>query len=206
MKKPQGLTRTPSQGPRARGCSGLLALLLIGATCGWRAAGAAEVPWSIEPGQVLLLRHALAPGTGDPPGFRLGDCKTQRNLDETGRRQARALGDRLRERGLTRARIYSSQWCRCLETARLLDLGPVTELPALSSFFERPEDREPNLAALEELLRRQPADGEPLILVTHQVTITALTGIYPRPGEGVLMALVPGEAPRLLGPVRVPQD
>lgn len=163
-------------------------------------------PWSIEPGQVLLLRHALAPGTGDPPAFRLGDCKTQRNLDETGRFQARALGNRLREGGLTRARVYSSQWCRCLETARLLDLGPVTEVPALSSFFERPEDREPNLAALQELLRRQPADGEPLILVTHQVTITALTGIYPRPGEGVLMALVPGEAPRLLGPVRVPQD
>lgn len=206
MNQPKRLTLTASQGPRAQVWAGLLALLLIGVTFGWPAAGAAAAPWSIEPGQVLLLRHALAPGTGDPPAFRLGDCKTQRNLDETGRFQARALGNRLREGGLTRARVYSSQWCRCLETARLLDLGPVTEVPALSSFFERPEDREPNLAALQELLRRQPADGEPLILVTHQVTITALTGIYPRPGEGVLMALVPGEAPRLLGPVRVPQD
>jgi broad specificity phosphatase PhoE len=186
--------------------AGLLTLLLLGASLGWPTAHAAEGPWRIGPGQVLLLRHALAPGTGDPPGFRLGDCSTQRNLDANGRRQARRLGDWLRERGVTRARVYSSQWCRCLETAKLLALGPVTELPALNSFFGRPQDQAPKISALETFLRDQPMDGDPLILVTHQVTITALTGIYPRPGDGVLLNLVPGEAPRLLGPVPVPQD
>ena len=206
MKDPKRPTLTTGRGPRPRGWAGLLAALLLGASIGWPAAHAAEGPWRIGSGQVLLLRHALAPGTGDPPGFRHGDCSTQRNLDETGRRQARLLGDWLRDQGLARARIYSSQWCRCLETARLLRLGPVTELPALNSFFERPEDRAPKLAALEKFLRDQPADGDPLILVTHQVTITALTGLYPRPGDGVLLDLVPGEAPRLLGPVRVVED
>ena len=94
-----------------------------------------------EPGAVLLIRHALAPGVGDPDGFRLDDCATQRNLSDEGRRQARAIGDWLRARGIGQAHVYSSQWCRCLETAALLDLGPVTELPALNSFFERRQDR-----------------------------------------------------------------
>jgi len=182
------------------------ALLLIGAILGWPVVMAGEAPWTAGPGQVLLLRHALAPGTGDPTGFRFGDCSTQRNLDEAGRRQARSIGTWLRERGVTRARVYSSQWCRCLETAELLGLGPVTELAALNSFYERAEDRAPNLAALGEFLGGQPADGDLLVLVTHQVTITALTGIYPRPGDGVLMALVPGGAPRVLGPVRLSRD
>lgn len=69
---------------------------------------------------VLLLRHALAPGTGDPPGFRIDNCSTQRNLDERGRAQARAIGAWLRSRGVTAMAVYSSQWCRCPETARLL--------------------------------------------------------------------------------------
>ncbi len=95
-----------------------------------------------KPGRVLMLRHAQAPGVGDPPGFRLDDCATQRNLDDSGRRQARALGSRLANAGVATARVYSSQWCRCLETARLLQLGPVSELPALNSFFERSQDRD----------------------------------------------------------------
>jgi len=84
-------------------------------------------------GTVLLIRHALAPGIGDPDGFRLDGCATQRSLSDEGRRQARAIGDWLQARGIGQARVYSSQWCRCLETAALLDLGPVTELPALNS-------------------------------------------------------------------------
>ncbi len=83
---------------------------------------AATLPLSelAKPGRVLILRHAEAPGVGDPPGFRLGDCATQRNLNESGRRQAQALGARLANAGVTTAQVYSSQWCRCLETARLL--------------------------------------------------------------------------------------
>jgi phosphohistidine phosphatase SixA len=150
-------------------------------------------------GHVLLLRHAEAPGTGDPAGFRLGDCSTQRDLSEAGREQARAIGDWLRDRGITRARVYSSQWCRCLETAELLALGPVVELPGLNSFFNRPQDRAPNLAALREFLQDRPPGGEALILVTHQVTISALTGEYTASGEGVLATLDQDGALRTVG-------
>lgn len=94
---------------------------------------------------ILMIRHALAPGTGDPANFKIGDCSTQRNLDVRGREQARDIGNWLRSNGITSARMYSSQWCRCLETAGLIDLGPVEELPALNSFFELLQNREPNL-------------------------------------------------------------
>ena len=140
-------------------------------------------------GHVLLLRHAYAPGTGDPEHFRIGDCTTQRNLNDQGRTQAKQIGQWLRRRGIETARIYSSQWCRCQETARLLDLGPVTDLPALNSFFERPQDREPNLAALRVFLSRQPTEGRLIILVTHFVTISGITGEGVASGEGVVLKL-----------------
>jgi len=145
-----------------------------------------------EPGAVLLIRHALAPGIGDPANFRLGDCATQRNLSEEGRQQARAIGHWLRSRGIGHARVHSSQWCRCLETAALLDLGPVTELPALNSFFEHPAERDGRLAELRQFLAAQPRDGGPLVLVTHQVTISAVSGTFADSGTGVLMALAEG--------------
>jgi phosphohistidine phosphatase SixA len=148
---------------------------------------------------VLLIRHATAPGMGDPEGFRLGDCATQRNLSDGGREQARAIGDWLRDHGIERAHVYSSQWCRCLETAELLDLGPVVELPGLSSFYERPQDREPNLAAIRDFLKARPPRGELLILVTHQVTISALTGEHTASGHGVLATLGQGGALRTVG-------
>lgn len=140
-------------------------------------------------GHVLMLRHAYAPGTGDPARFRLGDCTTQRNLNDRGRAQAEAIGAWLRERGITRARVFSSQWCRCLQTAKHLGLGPVTPLPALNSFFEHPQDREPNLAALRRFLDDQPRDGALIILVTHFVTIAGITGDGVASGEGVVLKL-----------------
>jgi broad specificity phosphatase PhoE len=140
----------------------------------------------LQGGDVLLLRHAIAPGFGDPEGFRIDDCSTQRNLSEAGRRQARAIGDWLRARGIREARVYSSQWCRCLETAELLNLGEVSPLPALNSFFERPADREPNLRALNAFLASYTPRNQPLVLVTHQVTVSALTDIFPGSGEGVV--------------------
>lgn len=92
-----------------------------------------------KPGHFAIMRHALAPGTGDPRNFDLTDCSTQRNLSEAGREQAKAVGELLRKSGIEKAGVYSSQWCRCLDTATLLGLGPVTELPALNSFFQQPE-------------------------------------------------------------------
>ena len=145
-------------------------------------------------GHILMIRHALAPGFGDPPGFQIGDCATQRNLDERGRKQARAIGNWLRSNGITTARVYSSQWCRCLETAELLEVGPVKELPALNSFFELTQNRDPNLRALRKFIAEQPDDDVLIILVTHQVTISAIADEFVASGQGVLLNLN-GDAP-----------
>ena len=140
-------------------------------------------------GHILMIRHALAPGSGDPPNFIISDCSTQRNLDDSGRTQSRRIGMWLRANGIESARIYSSQWCRCLETARLIDLGPIQDLPALNSFYEKIEDREPNLQALNQFISQQPTYGKLIILVTHFVTISAITEITVSSGEGVLLEL-----------------
>ncbi|MET4734097.1 broad specificity phosphatase PhoE [Thalassospira sp. MBR-102] len=132
------------------------------------------------------MRHAIAPGTGDPENFTIGDCSTQRNLDETGRNQARAIGERVREAGIELDVILSSQWCRCLETASLLDLGPVTEEPALNSFFRDSGTKKTQTDQIIDRLGALP-EGSKVLLITHQVNITALTGIYPRSGEIILI-------------------
>jgi len=135
---------------------------------------------------LVVLRHARAPGTGDQPNFRLGDCSTQRNLSQEGRDQATRIGVRLRAAGLAATTVYSSQWCRCLETARNLGVGPVVELPALNSFFQSPEEEQKHTRSLRAWIAS--ADlGRPVVLVTHQVNITALTGIVPAEGEILIM-------------------
>ena len=135
---------------------------------------------------IAFLRHSIAPGNGDPPEFRLGDCETQRNLSMQGRDQATRIGELFRAHGIQSAQIFSSQWCRCLETARLLGLGPVEERPFLNSFFNDYARREPQTRMLREWLDQQ-ALSEPVVLVTHQVNITALTGVYPGSGELVIV-------------------
>lgn len=160
------------------------ALLFAGSAPMSRAAD----PGAVDPkGLIVLMRHAEAPGVGDPQTFQLRDCATQRNLDANGREQARRIGDRLRRLAIQRAAVYSSQWCRCLETARLLGVGPVQELPALNSFFSRQAEREAQIASLRAFLAALPTTGEPVVLVTHQVVVTALTGVYPASGESVLL-------------------
>ena len=152
-------------------------------------------------GHILMIRHALAPGNGDPPNFKIGDCATQRNLDDTGRNQARSIGVWLRNNGITSARVYSSQWCRCLETARLLNLGPVQELAALNSFYERAQDREPNLRALNDFISQQPVLGELIILVTHFVTIADIAGTGVSSGGGALLKLNADAPYTVVGPI-----
>ena len=131
---------------------------------------------------IALMRHAQAPGTGDPAGFRLGDCATQRNLSAQGRRQARDIGELFRKNGVATANVYSSQWCRCLDTAKGLGLGPVEPQPLLNSFFGSPEDGRPQTQALRAWMTGLPP-GRPVVLVTHQVNITGLTSIVPASGE-----------------------
>lgn len=169
----------------------ILSLTLVSATP--VAAFAADQSEAIDRlktgGHILMIRHALAPGNGDPPNFKIGDCATQRNLDDTGRDQARSIGVWLRNNGVTSARVYSSQWCRCIETARLLNLGPVQELGALNSYYERVQDREPNLRALNDFISQQPVKGGLIILVSHFVTIADIAGTGVSSGGGALLAL-----------------
>jgi len=138
------------------------------------------------PDYVALLRHAVAPGVGDPPQFSLDDCRTQRNLSESGRLQAKEIGERFRSRGIDRARVYTSQWCRCRQTAALLGLGEVRELELLNSFFRDYGRADEQTAGLRTWLLEMEYRG-PLILVTHQVNITALTGVHPSSGEMVVV-------------------
>jgi phosphohistidine phosphatase SixA len=155
-----------------------------------------------EPGVHVIMRHARAPGTGDPPDFRLGDCTTQRNLDETGRDQARRIGAAIREAAVAVDLVLSSEWCRATETARLLDLGPVETEPALNSFFE---DRELGPATTERLRTRLSGlEGRKAVLVTHQVNITALTGLVPTSGEMVVIEVEPDGDVAVRGRIALP--
>lgn len=164
-----------------------LALGLLYAAPGPLGAADAELLSALNSGgHFALLRHAIAPGTGDPVGFKLHDCSTQRNLSDDGRDQATRIGARLRVNGIQTARVFSSQWCRCLETADLLGIGPVEELPFLNSFFQQFENRGPQTQALKEWLASQELN-EVVVLVTHQVNVTALVDVYPLSGELVVV-------------------
>lgn len=140
---------------------------------------------------VAIMRHALAPGTSDPTGFRLDDCATQRNLDDRGKAQARAIGNAIRASGVKVDRVLSSQWCRCRETAELLGLGAVEEVPALNSFFEDRSTAADQTRAVRAILADLPA-AQTVMIVTHQVNITALTNQGVSSGEVFLLDLSNG--------------
>ena len=134
----------------------------------------------------VLIRHALAHGGGDPANFRVDDCSTQRNLSDEGRAQAVAIGALFRANGIASARVLSSQWCRCLETARLMSLGEVEEFSTLNSFFQAYEREGLQTQQLNSWLSKQDL-SVPTVLVTHQVNITALTNVFPSSGEIILV-------------------
>ncbi len=150
-------------------------------------ARASDAAWeALKAGQaILLMRHAIAPGGGDPAGFKLGDCSTQRNLSDEGRAQARKAGAMLREKGILNPQVFSSRWCRTRETAALLGFDAPQELPPLDSFFGKPELGPQRRAAFMEWIVQPSA--LPRILVTHQVNITAFTGVVPASGEMVIV-------------------
>ncbi|SHH94978.1 histidine phosphatase family protein [Marivita hallyeonensis] len=139
-----------------------------------------------QPGAFAIMRHALAPGTGDPADFDISDCSTQRNLDDRGRAQAERIGMAFRERGHSFDIVLTSQWCRCRDTAELLDLGPVQDAPAFNSFFQNRALRDPQTREAVAQLRALTA--RPFV-VTHFVNIVALTGQTTGSGE-VLIARV----------------
>ena len=137
-------------------------------------------------GKVVFMRHAVAPGTGDPNLFDLENCATQRTLDQEGRQQAKQIGEKLRDRKVEFAEIYSSEWCRCRETAKLLDMGKVTPLRALNSIYEHHFSRDELLPLLEEKLIDVESGDVPILMVTHFVTITAVTGRSVNSGDLVV--------------------
>jgi phosphohistidine phosphatase SixA len=184
--------------PGTRPIGVLLLLALVGA--GPSAAGASEPLWTLlrGGGQAVLLRHTITtPGAGDPPGFRLDDCATQRNLTEAGREDARRLGAAFRARGIPVGRVLSSRWCRCLETARLA-FGSPEPSDALANLFGNP-GREPEQTAALRALVSEPPRGGNLVLVSHGSTIHALTGIQPAPGEFVVVTPEGGSRFRVAG-------
>jgi broad specificity phosphatase PhoE len=178
--------------------------------CGFSARAAAdEALWKVlqHGGQVVLIRHASTDGgVGDPAGFRLDDCRTQRNLSAAGREEARRLGEAFRVRDIPVGQVLSSRWCRCQDTARLA-FGRVEAWPPLDSFFRDRHGAEVQTQAVRQRVSERPSTGN-LILVSHQVNISALTGLSPAPGEMVILTpLGQGEfrvagrlSPRTLAP------
>lgn len=169
-----------------------LALAAAGAT-GLAQAQPPDPFWRLlrEGGCVVLMRHAQTEaGVGDPPGFMLGQCRTQRNLSAAGREQARRVGERVRREGVAIASVRSSAWCRCVDTAQLA-FGTHAVWPALNSIFEGQGDAE---AQTREVLTAVAGLRAPenWILVTHQVNISALTGAFTAMGE--LLATRPDPA------------
>ena len=150
-----------------------------------------------RPGAIVLFRHATAPGVGDPPQFRLDDCATQRNLNEQGRAESRRLGEEFRRRGVNVGAVLSSQWCRTRETARLAFGDRVRDEPAFNSFFgQDAATREAQTERARRVLRDWKGPGT-LVVVTHQVNITAPPGHGAMSADGVVVQ------PTADGPFRV---
>jgi phosphohistidine phosphatase SixA len=143
---------------------------------------------SAPKGYVLLLRHTLAPGVGDPENFKLTDCATQRNLSEVGRQDAKEVGEWLKRRELKIFRVESSRWCRAKETAQLLNLGKVKLNKNLDSLFEESDiaNHPATKQVRKQILNHRNKVGL-LILVGHYVNIGAVTGVGVDSGEGVLV-------------------
>jgi phosphohistidine phosphatase SixA len=193
---------------KRRSC--IVATLLVLATWLAQAAQSADAAdegdWQqLRDGAVVLFRHTNAPGVGDPPGMRLGDCTTQRNLDDAGRAQARRLGAAFRARGIKVGTVFSSQWCRARDTAKeTFPDRPIREDSAFNSFFADRGEEPRHTAAARDLIHRWRGPGV-MVVVTHQVNITALTQRAARPGEGIVLH-PKAEGMRVVGTVRMRLD
>lgn len=137
-------------------------------------------------GQVVLLRHATTtPGVGDPTGFRLDSCVTQRNLTEAGRAEARQIGATFKTRSVPVERVLSSPWCRCLETARLA-FGSAEAWEPLSSLFADRTRQAEQTRAFRALAGEKRVGGN-TILVTHGANIVTFVGVSPALAEMVVV-------------------
>jgi len=142
-----------------------------------------------SPDYLLMMRHTRAPGVGDPSEFKLGDCKTQRNLSDEGIAQAVRIGQWLKQQGVKEAEVYASPWCRTIDTARLLSVGSVTSENTLASTFD---EKNTAVSVIDDVAafvaqKMKNKGSKTLILVTHQVNILAYSGVDTAAGEMVLI-------------------
>lgn len=165
-----------------------LSTLLLG---GANAAGVSDLLLTHD--HVLLMRHAYAPGVGDPRGYVLGRCETQRVLNDDGKTQAVNIGRWLRAKGVQDARVFTSIWCRCQQTAELLNVGPVTIEPSLASFFDEPGQASARNTSLKAFIAQalRSKRNQALILVTHHVNIREFMGQDIGSGDMVLARVNP---------------
>ena len=146
---------------------------------------------------IVFLRHALAPGVGDPLAFIKEDCSTQRNLNNEGRLQARLIGDYLRQSNIRFSEILTSEWCRCIDTAKELDIGKWKTFSGLNSFFQGHEKKYLVVNKLRKKIKSLKS-SDFVLFVTHQVVITEITGEVPRSGEMVLYNSITKKKSRLM--------
>jgi phosphohistidine phosphatase SixA len=183
-----------------------LLLLLFSAWLYSSSAVAGEI-WELlkQPGHIVLLRHSNAPGAKEEPyGINLKDCSIQRNLDEAGRLQARRIGDEFRKHGIQKLRLVSSQFCRALETAKLMNLGPVEELPALNQVFLADLIRlNESSEKTKKFMRAIPAK-QLTVLVSHVNNIQSIAGTLLSSGEMVVVHFDPSGHLAVYGRILVP--
>ena len=137
--------------------------------------------------KIILIRHALAPGRGDPKGFKIDDCKTQRNLDMIGINQSKKIGKLFKENKIKIDQVLSSQWCRCKDTAKYA-FGNFKEFSALNSTFSPPydENEKKQIKELKNFVKNSHGRGKNLVLITHYVVILAMTGETSSSGELII--------------------
>ena len=150
---------------------------------------ASDQLWNLaqEGNKIILIRHSLAPGGGDPPGFKINDCKTQRNLNLTGIKQSKKIGKLFKKNKVPVDQVLSSQWCRCKDTAKYA-FGNYKKFTALNSTFQSPYNRNEGkqLKELYNFVKKWDGKGKNLILITHYSIITAVTTAVPSSGEIVI--------------------
>ena len=151
---------------------------------------AAQVNWKPAKNgdKIILIRHSKAPGFGDPPGFKIKDCNTQRNLSEEGINQSKKIGKLFKKNQIKIDKVLSSQWCRCKDTAKYA-FKNYKEFTALNSTFQTPYDKNANkqIKELRDYIQKWNGNGSNLVLVTHYVIISAITDVAPRSGEIVII-------------------
>ena len=177
-------------------CQRVMAILVI--TLCLSTAALANLASPMTDGQhILFMRHADAPGFSDPAGHRLDQCSTQRNLGEFGKKQAERTGQWLSQQGIESAKVFSSPWCRCVDTATLLKKGPVIIDPSLGSFFENMSQANQKTEGLRQLVQKslKQFPKTPIIMVSHHVNIEAFTGVVLGSGDMVLVKIAPNGKP-----------